>query len=455
MSFFRDDQPAPRQDRSPSRTTGDGTIQFGVFFQGVNFSTVWSDPASGSQTDFESFRRVAQTAERGLFTAFFLGEGLRLREHLGRIHDLDVAGRPDAIMQLAALAAVTDRIGLVATQNATYNDPVDLAHRLQSLDVLSGGRAAWNVVTTDNAWTGENFRRGGYLDHADRYTHAAQVIDIAQRVWDGEPFHVDTQYYSVEGRGALPRSPQQHPILFQAGDSSEGRDFAARNAEVIFSAHGTFDAAKAFAEDIRARTVAAGRPADDLKIFPGQEFIVADSEAEVADKVRWVREHQVTPQTAVAFLEALWGTDLSAYDPDGPLPDIDPVVEITGDTRGAGFRAAKAAETAGRWRALSEERGFSIRELVIHLSSGRGFAGTADSVADQLVPLAQEHVLDGFNIAPWLVPSGLDDIVNRLVPALQERGIYRTSYEGRTLRDLLGLRPPVSLRVPERMEAFG
>jgi alkanesulfonate monooxygenase SsuD/methylene tetrahydromethanopterin reductase-like flavin-dependent oxidoreductase (luciferase family) len=429
-----------------------GTIQFGVFYQGVNFSTVWSDPASGSQTEFESFRRVIQTAERGLFTAFFLGEGLRLREHLGQLHELDIAGRPDGLTQLAALAAITSNIGLVATQNATYNDPADLAHRLQSLDVLSGGRAAWNIVTTDNAWTGENFRRGGYLDHADRYTHAEDVITIARRVWDSYPdsrgFHYDTKYYSVDVAGSLPRSAQEHPVLFQAGDSSEGRDFGARNAEVIFSAHAAFDDAKSFAADIRARTAAAGRPADDLKIFPGQEFIVADSQSEVRDKVRWVREHQVSPQTAIAFIEQLWGTDLSAYDPDGPLPESDPVQAVTGETRGAGFRAAQAAQTAQKWRALSQDKGLSIRELVIHLSSGRGFAGTADSIADELVRYAAEHVVDGFNISPWLVPTGLDDIVNKLVPALQERGIYWTEYPGDTLRENLGLRAPLTRRAP-------
>lgn len=454
MSGFDDGSRGPR-----------GTIQFGVFFQGVNFGTIWSAPESGSQTDFESFRRVIQTAERGLFTAFFLGEGLRLREHLGRIHDLDVAGRPDAITQLAALAAITTKIGLVATQNTTFNDPADLAHRLQSLDLLSNGRAAWNVVTTDNAWTGANFRRGGYLDHDDRYTHAADAIAIARRVWDAlphgaiaadgsadswgrlpGPFHYDTGYYSVDAQGVLPRSPQEHPVLFQAGDSPEGRDFAAANAEVIFSAHGAFDDAKEFAADIRARTAAAGRPADDLKIFPGQEFVIADSEKEVADKVRWVREHQVSPQTAVAFVEQLWGTELSNYDPDGPLPDSDPAVAITGETRGAAFRAAKAVETAQRWRALSAEHGFSIRELVIHLTSTRGFRGTAESIADELVPFAREHVVDGFNISPWLIPSGLDDIVNKLVPALQERGIYWADYPADTLRANLGLRPPLTRR---------
>src|SRR3954471_11062065 len=237
--------------------TPSGQIQFGVFFQGVNSGTVWKSPESGSQTDFESFRRIAQTAERGLFAAFFLGEGLRLREHLGRPHALDVVGRPDAQTQLAALAAVTSRIGLVATQNTTYNDPLDLAHRLASLDLLSGGRGAWNVVTTDNAWTGENFRRGGYLDHADRYRHAEAVVVAAKALWDAwdadiaesadagawtadvpsEVVEATTAHYRARGRSRLPQSPQGRPVLFQAGDSAEGRDFAARQADVIFSAH--------------------------------------------------------------------------------------------------------------------------------------------------------------------------------------------------------------------------
>ncbi|CAM5421937.1 NtaA/DmoA family FMN-dependent monooxygenase [Leifsonia shinshuensis] len=441
--------------------TAPTVLRFGVFFQGVNFSTVWTEPESGSQIDFESFRRLAQTAERGLFSAFFLGEGLRLREHLGRLHQLDVAGRPDAQTQLAALAAVTSRIGLVATQNTTYNDPLDLAHRFASLDLLSGGRAAWNVVTTDNAWTGENFRRGGYLDHADRYRHAEAVVVAAKELWAawaadiadspdadawsaGAPsptVEVDTGHYRARGRSRLPQSPQGRPVLFQAGDSAEGRDFAARQADVIFSAHSAFDDAQSFAADIRQRTLKAGRPADDVKIFPGQEFILADTDAEAEEKARWVRRKQVTPQTAIAFIENIWGTDLSAYDPDGPLPDIDPVQDVTGETRGAGFRAAQAKTTADAWRERAEAEGLSIRELVIRLNSGRGFVGSPSSVAATLQRYADAGVVDGFNITPWLVPSGLDDIVDRLVPELQERGIYPTSYEGNTLRENLGLRP--------------
>ncbi|KQR51346.1 F420-dependent methylene-tetrahydromethanopterin reductase [Leifsonia sp. Leaf336] len=441
--------------------TAPTVLRFGVFFQGVNFSTVWTESESGSQIDFESFRRLAQTAERGLFSAFFLGEGLRLREHLGRLHQLDVAGRPDAQTQLAALAAVTSRIGLVATQNTTYNDPLDLAHRFASLDLLSGGRAAWNVVTTDNAWTGENFRRGGYLDHADRYRHAEAVVVAAKELWaawdadiadspdadswstgaQGPTVEVDTGHYRARGLSRLPQSPQGRPMLFQAGDSPEGRDFAARQADVIFSAHSAFDDAQNFAADIRQRTLKAGRPADDVKIFPGQEFILADTDAEAEEKARWVRRKQVTPQTAIAFIENIWGTDLSTYDPDGPLPDIDPVQDVTGETRGAGFRAAQAKTTADAWRERAEAEGLSIRELVIRLNSGRGFVGSPSSVAATLQRYADARVVDGFNITPWLVPSGLDDIVDRLVPELQERGVYPTGYEGNTLRENLGLRP--------------
>jgi FMN-dependent oxidoreductase (nitrilotriacetate monooxygenase family) len=322
------------QDEYPI-TRPDAQVHFGVFFQGVNHTTVWSDPESGSQTDFASFERVARTAERGLFDAFFLGEGLRLRESRGLLHDLDVVGRPDAITQLAALAAITEHIGLVATQNTTYNDPVDLARRLASLDVLSGGRAAWNVVTTDNAWTGENFRRGGYLDHARRYDRAEQVLAVARRVWDAWP-DGDGPVAHVAAHGDLldvqidpttPRSPQGHPVIFQAGDSSQGRDFAARSADVIFSRHGSVLAdALEFAADIRRRVVAAGRPEDDVKIFPGTAVVVGDTPAEAEEKARWVARQQVTPATALHVVGTIWAEDLSGYDPDGPLPAHDPVV---------------------------------------------------------------------------------------------------------------------------------
>ncbi len=441
-----------------------GKIQFGVFFQGVNSGTIWKAAEAGSQTDFESFRRIAQTAERGLFAAFFLGEGLRLREHLGRPHALDVAGRPDAQTMLAALASVTRNIGLVATQNTTYNDPADLAHRLASLDLLSGGRAAWNVVTTDNAWTGANFRRGGYLDHADRYVHAEAFVQTAKRIWDSwngqlgngaswdRVLH-EGQHYTVDVTPGLPRSAQYRPVLFQAGDSPDGRDFAARQADVIFSAHPKFEAAVKFREDIVARTLAAGRGANEVQIMPASEFILGATDEEAREKKEWVRSLQIGPQQAIAYLEQFWGRELSSFDPDGPLPDIDPVVDTTSETRGSGFHGAKAHELAAQWRSEAKENGWSIRQFVSSRTAriDSTFTGSYSSVADTLAGYARVGAVDGFNISPWIIPSGLDDIVNHLVPELQERGVYPTEYAGSTLRENLGLATPV--RSPELVPA--
>ncbi|MFJ6984882.1 MULTISPECIES: NtaA/DmoA family FMN-dependent monooxygenase [unclassified Streptomyces] len=445
----------------------DARLHFGVFFQGVNHWTVWSDPASGSQTDPASFRRVAQTAERGLFDAFFLGEGLRLREVDGRIHELDIAGRPDAVTQLAALAAVTDRIGLVSTSNTTFNEPTDLARRLSGLDLLSGGRAGWNVVTTDNAWTGANFRRGGYLDHADRYRRAEEFLTVARALWDswkdgavfGSPgaqtWSAPDAVRRVTHRGdqfdidlapTLPRSAQGHPVIFQAGDSAEGRDFAARNADVVFSAHGSdFDDALAFAEDLRRRLTAAGRPEDDLRILPGTEIIIGATEEEALEKKQAIRLQQVTPATALGVAGLLWGIDLSDRDADGPLPAEDPVVAENDGSFGA-RRVADPRAVVATWRARAEANRWSLRETVIALGPQRGHVGTPDSLADRFAHWVRHGAVDGFNITPYLIPDGLDDIVDLLVPALQERGVYPTAYTGTTLREHLGLRAPLTHR---------
>ncbi|HEY4454483.1 MAG TPA: NtaA/DmoA family FMN-dependent monooxygenase [Pseudonocardiaceae bacterium] len=445
----------------------DANLHFGVFFQGVNHWTIWSDPTSGSQIDPASFRQVAQTAERGLFDAFFLGEGLRLREVDGRIHDLDVAGRPDAITQLAALAAVTDRIGLVSTSNSTFNEPADLARRLSGLDLLSRGRAGWNIVTTDNAWTGANFRRGGYLDHADRYRRAAEFLSVARAIWDGwsssaiadsaeapswarpgsiEQVKEKGAQFDVDLAPTLPRSAQGHPVIFQAGDSAEGRDFAAHNADVIFSAHGNeFDDALAFANDIRTRLRAAGRPDDDLRILPGTEIIIGANEAEAKEKARWIRLEQVTPATALATAGLLWNIDLSDRDADGPLPAEDPVIVENTGAFGA-RRVADPHAVARTWREKAEANGWSLRETVIALGPQRGHVGTPAGLADKFAHFVRHGAVDGFNVTPYLIPDGLDDIVNLLVPQLQERGVYPTEYAGDTLREHLGLREPLTHR---------
>jgi alkanesulfonate monooxygenase SsuD/methylene tetrahydromethanopterin reductase-like flavin-dependent oxidoreductase (luciferase family) len=435
-------------DSAPHRFP-DAHVHFGVFMQGVNHTTIWSDPASGSQIDFETFRRITQTAERGLFDAFFLGEGLRLREQDGKILDLDIAGRPDAITQLAALAGITRKIGLVATQNTTYNEPADLARRLSGLDVLSGGRAGWNVVTTDNAWTGENFRRGGFLDHALRYERAGEFLDVARALWDsnGATVRHTSPQFDITATATLPSSPQEHPVIFQAGDSGQGRDFAAKHADVIFSRHGThFDDALEFADDIRARLAAQGRPEEDIKVLPSTQIVLAENASEVEEKVRWVMDGQYTGPTALSLAALVWGKDLSYLDPDGPLPVEDPVPQAISGTRGAFRDGNDPIEVAREWRALAEAKNLSLREVVIETTSRSGFAGTPGQVADELVCWVRGGASHGFNISPYIVPGGLDEIVDWLVPELQERGAYRTSYEGSTLREHLGLDRPLTRR---------
>ncbi|GGU01926.1 NtaA/DmoA family FMN-dependent monooxygenase [Streptomyces violascens] len=423
-------------------------IHLAAHFPGVNNTTVWADPRSRSQIDFSSFEHLARTAERGKFDFFFLAEGLRLREHKGRIHDLDVVGRPESITLLSALAAVTDWLGLAATVNATFNEPYETARRFASLDHLSGGRAAWNVVTSPDAFTGENFRRGGFLDRGDRYTRAAEFVATARELWDSwgpdgvpRPFAHHGQHFSIEGKFGVPPSPQGHPVVIQAGDSGEGREFAAAAADVIFTRHGTLEAGRAFYADVKGRLAQYGREPDDLKIMPGVTFVLGDTAAEAQEKAAEIRHQQVSPQNAILALEQIWGRDLSAYDPDGPLPAVDPDPD-SALVQGR-VKITNALEIAAKWRALSEAKGLSIRQTVIETTGRQSFIGTPETVAAELDAFVQGGAADGFILVPHLTPGGLDDFVDQVVPRLQERGAFRTEYSGSTLRSHLGLRTPV------------
>ncbi|MFB8216935.1 NtaA/DmoA family FMN-dependent monooxygenase [Streptomyces anulatus] len=423
-------------------------MHLAAHFPGVNNTTVWADPRSRSQIDFSSFEHLARTAERGKFDFFFLAEGLRLREHNGRVHDLDVVGRPESLTVLNALAAVTDRLGLAATVNATFNEPYELARRLATLDHLSAGRAAWNVVTSSDAFTGENFRRGGYLDRADRYTRAAEFVATARELWDswtpdGEsrPFAHDGPQFTISGEFTVPRSPQGHPVVIQAGDSDEGREFAASAADVIFTRHGTLEAGRAFYADVKARLAAYGREPGDLRVMPGVTVVVGDSDAEAQERAAGIRRQQVSPQNAILTAEQIWGTDLSAYDPDGPLPAIDPVPDSE-ITQGR-VRHGDPFAIVARWRAISEAKGLSLRQTVIETTTRQSFIGSPRTVAAELTAFVDERAADGFILVPHLTPSGLDDFVDRVVPLLQESGAFRSEYPGSTLRSHLGLPEPV------------
>ncbi len=419
-------------------------IHLAAHFPGVNNTTVWSDPAAGSQTDFASFVAFAQNAERGLFDFLFLAEGLRLREHQGKIHDLDVVGRPDTFTVLGALAAVTTHLGLGGTINTTFNEPWELARQFASLDHLSGGRAAWNLVTSSDAFTGENFRRGGFLKPEQRYDRAQQMLDAARELWlaDGRAIDHHSDQFDMVGRFALPPTPQGHPVLIQSGDSDQGREFGAKTADAIFSRHGTLESGQEFYRDLKGRMAAYGRAESEITILPATTFALGETESEAQENGHRIREAQVSPQTAIAFLEQVWGRDLSAHDPDGPLPDVDPDpgAEIT---RGRVRHEKDPLAVAQKWRELAAAKGgLSIRELIIETTARQSFVGTPKQVARQMDDYVQADASDGFILVPHMTPGGLDDFVEKVVPELQDLGSYRTEYTGPTLRDHLGLARP-------------
>lgn len=432
-----------------TRQDGPPQVILGAHFPGVNNTTVWSDPASGSHIDFESFRTFAQIAESGRFDFLFLAEGLRLREQKGKIHDLDVVGRPDTLPVLAGLAAVTRRLGLAGTINVTFNEPYEVARQFATLDHLSAGRSAWNVVTSSDAFTGENFRRGGYLPHDQRYVRAEEFVRAAAAIWDSwqgrepEQFVYRSSQFDITGQPAVPSPPQGRPVIFQAGDSHQGRDFAARNADAIFTRHSTPQSGRQFYSDVKARATQAGRDPENLKVLPGVSFVIGDTDAEAEELAAHVRSQQVSGQTALLILERLFNRDLSAYDPDGPLPDIEP------DTEGPSLFAGRAREhddvhaEIAALRRLARERGLSLRETVIATQARQSLIGSPSTVADALIEAVSTNVCDGFILVPHITPAGLAPFVEKVVPILQERGALRTDYPERsTLRDLLGIAPP-------------
>lgn len=442
-------------------------VHLAAHFPGVNNTTVWSDPDAGSHIEFESFVHFARTAERAKFDFLFLAEGLRLREQNGLIYDLDVVGRPDTFTVLAALAAVTEHLGLTGTINSTFNEPYEVARQFASLDHLTAGRAAWNVVTSWDEFTGENFRRGGYLPKEQRYHRARQFLQVATELWDswqdndivadkesgtylrrpdaGSFTHRDDQF-DISGQFNVPRSPQGRPAIFQAGDSDEGREFAAAEADAIFSRHSTLDDGQAFYKDVKGRLATYGRRSEELLILPAATFVLGDTDADAADRAHEIRLQQVSGQTAIKFLEQLWNRDLSGHDPDGPLPSIDP---LPGENTVAKGRASvrihrDPRDVANEWRARAEADNLSTRELIIEVTGRQSFIGSPATVARTINEFVQKDASDGFILVPHITPGGLDEFADKVVPLLQERGVYRTDYEGSTLRDHLGLTRPES-----------
>ncbi len=439
-------------------------IHLAAHFPGVNNTTVWSDPRSGSHIEFASFVHLAQTAERAKFDFLFLAEGLRLREQGGKIYDLDVVGRPDTFTVLAALAAVTDRLGLAGTINSTFNEPYEVARQFATLDHLSSGRGAWNVVTSWDSFTGENFRRGGFLPQEERYSRARQFMLTAWELfdsWRGEEIVADKdsgvflsdpeagtfdhsdEHFEISGRFNVPRGPQGRPVILQAGDSEEGREFAAETADAIFTRHSSYRSGRAFYADIKGRLTRYGRGPDELVVLPATTFVLGATDTEAEEQSRHVREQQVSGATAIKLMEQVWNRDLSEHDPEGPLPDVEPHIGVETIAPGrASVRMNKdPMGTVKQWRELAAAKSLSIRQLMIEVSARQSFVGSATTIADSMERYVRDEVCDGFILVPHITPGGLDDFAKHVVPLLQERGVFRADYAGTTLREHLGLPP--------------
>jgi FMN-dependent oxidoreductase (nitrilotriacetate monooxygenase family) len=435
-------------------------IILGVSHPFVGPSNVWDHPDAGHPLSFGAYTHLARTAEAACFDFVFLAESLRPREHRGRVVDLESLGRPDTVTVLAALAAVTTRMGLTGTMNTTFREPYELARQLATLDHLSGGRTGWNLVTTADPFTGANFRRGGFLDPADRYTRAAEFLDVARGLWDsrgtgdvpaeassgrfladasvGEFTHAG-RHFTVRGRFDVPRGPQGGPVVLQSGDSPEGREFAAASANAVFTHFGPLPQLQAYYADIKARVVRHGRSADGIAVLPSLSFALGDTPAQAVENHRETRLRQVSGAFAIARLEQVWRRDLSAYDPDGPMPDVDPDLGSAPVVEGLSRDFGESMATAARWRGVAQARGLSIRELVLEVTAPPALVGTPEQVADAIGHHVDAGAADGFVVSPSVSPHGLDEFAARVVPLLQERGSFRAAYAGSTLREHLGL----------------
>ena len=411
-----------------------------------------SDPRAN--TDIEHYKALARTAERGTFDSLFLADSPQLWGDVAQCP----AGAIEPLTLLTVLATVTEHIGLVATASTSYNSPYNLARRFASLDHVSGGRAGWNIVTTAGGEAARNFGLDDAPAHAERYERAAEFVDVAQKLWDSwaedvyvgdkelgvwgdqrgiRPARHRGRLFSVEGALNLPRSPQGHPLLVQAGSSEDGKDFAARYAEAVFTAQQTLGEAVAFYADLKARTVAAGREPEHIKILPGLVPVIGSTEAEARARDAEL-EDRITYEHGRRQLSELLQVPIEQLNLDARLPeDLPPPALING----AQSRYELVVELARRDK-------LTVRALIGRLGGGRGhrtFAGTPEQIADEIETWFTGGAADGFNIMPPVLPSGLDLFVEHVVPILRGRGLFRTEYvPGQTLRARYGLPRAVS-----------
>lgn len=423
----------------------------------------WRHPlaqADASQ-DFEHFKRIAQLAERGKFDALFIADVVALwGHHLDALSRTARAEHFEPLTLLSALAAVTERIGLIATATTTYNEPYHIARKFASLDHISKGRAGWNLVTSvvsDEAW---NFGRENHVEHADRYQRAEEFHDVVKGLWDSwdddafvrdkdsgryfdpNKLHVlnhKGEHFSVRGPLNVARPPQGHPVLVQAGASQDGRRLAARVAEVIFVAPHDVEAGKTFYRELKEQAAEFGRGPDEIKILPGITPFVGRTREEAQERFEELQA-LVDPVVGLRLLADTLGEDidLSGHDLDGPLPDT-PV----------GQRGSRRDNVI----ALARRENLSIRQLYLRLAGANPAIGTAEDIADIFEQWFQSRACDGFNVFFPVFPNSLENFVELVIPELQRRGLFRREYSGSSLREHLGLKRPVNRFTQEKIGA--
>jgi len=435
-------------------------LHFNLFNNGSgHHEAAWRLPGSHPRAnlDIGYFERLAQLAESVMFDSVFLADHVSLENTARR-----PSGRIDPLTMLTAVARTTTRIGLIATASTSYNDPYNLARRFASLDLISGGRAGWNIVTTPGDASAQNFGLAAQPSHHERYQRADEFVAVAEKLWDSwedDAIRADRdagvwadeskihtidhrgRFFSVRGPLNIPRSPQGHPVLVQAGSSEDGKDFAARHAEAVFTAQHTLADGLAFYADLKRRIKLAGRDPDSVKILPGIVPVIGSTEAE-ARELDAELDRLILAESGRDRLARQLGLEPAQLPLDQPLPDRLPTEdEIEGDKS----RFTLIVELARREK-------LTVRQLVGRLGSGRGhrtFAGTPEQVADLIEEWAREGAADGFNVMPATLPSGFELFVEHVVPLLRSRGLIRTEYSGVTLREHYGLpRPPGRYATP-------
>jgi FMN-dependent oxidoreductase (nitrilotriacetate monooxygenase family) len=415
------------------------------------YGSAWrvSEGPADAFLDIGHYVRTAQIAERGTFDAVFLADvpALSDRPEYRPFHALE----PTVV--LTAVAAATDRIGLIATASTTYNEPYNIARRFQSLDLVSGGRAGWNVVTTADATASRNFGFDNVTAHATRYERAAEFAEIVTALWDSweddalvgdkasgafldmscvHATNHSGRHFTVKGPLNLPRSPQGHPVVVQAGGSEDGRELAARHAETIFSVALTIDDGQAFAADIRRRATRFGRRGEDIVVLPGLATVIGSTQAEANRR----EEHLwslIPGDYSLVRLAGIFKLDPASLELDKPLPET---IALPVDGSQTFFQAM--LDTGRR-------DGLTVRQLLRRLGGGTGhrvLVGTPERIADDIESWFRAGAADGFNLMPDVLPDGLETFVDHVVPILRKRGIFRESYQGKTLRDHFGLERP-------------